>query len=70
LLAGFVTTWKGPVLEQGKSVRSPPPEEEGTAETTCEELTTAPIPHPPALLGGRKERKSGVKLSLGRKEGW
>jgi len=51
-------------------VRSLPPEEEGTAETTCDELTAAPIPHPPALLRGRRERKSGVKLSLRRKEGW
>ncbi|GAB0179066.1 zinc finger and BTB domain-containing protein 5 [Grus japonensis] len=39
-------------LEQGQSVRSPPPEEEGAAETTCDELTTTPIP--PVLLGGRK----------------
>ncbi|KAK4807108.1 hypothetical protein QYF61_018449 [Mycteria americana] len=27
---------------------SPPPEEEGAAETMCDELTTTPIPHPPA----------------------
>jgi len=33
------------MLEQGKSVRSPPPEEEGAAETTCDELTTTPLPH-------------------------
>ena len=39
------------MLEQGKSVRSPPPEEEGVAETTRDEL----IPRPPAPLGaGRK----------------
>jgi len=43
------------MLEQGKSVRSPPPEEEGAAETMCDELTTAPFPHPPAPLGGREE---------------
>jgi len=43
-------------LEQGKSVRSPPPEEEGAAETKCDELTITPIPRPPALLGGRRER--------------
>jgi len=42
--------------EQGKSVRSPPPEEEAVAETTCDELTVTPIPHPPAPLGGRRER--------------
>jgi len=35
------------MLEQGKSVRSPPPEEEGAAETTCDELTVTPIPRPP-----------------------
>ena len=40
------------MLEQGKSVRSPPPEEEGAAETTCDELTATPIPCPPVLLGG------------------
>jgi len=58
-------------LEQGKSVRSPPPEGEGAAETRCDELTVSPIPHPPAPLGGgRRERKSGVKLSLGRREWW
>jgi len=40
------------LLEQGKSVRSPPPEEEGAAETTCDELTITLIPHPPVLPGG------------------
>jgi len=44
------------MLEQGKNVRSPPPEEEGAAERTSDELTTIPIPCPPALLGGRRER--------------
>jgi len=44
------------MLEQGQSVRSLHPEEEGAAETTCDELTTAPIPRPPAPLGGRRER--------------
>jgi len=43
--------WKGPTLEQGKSVRSPPPEEEGVAESSCDELTAGPVPRPPALLG-------------------
>lgn len=32
---------------------SPPLEEKGAAETTCEELTTAPIPCPSVLLGER-----------------
>ena len=43
-------------LEQGQSVRSPPPEEEGAAETTCDELTAAPCPHSPSSCdaqGGR-----------------
>jgi len=41
-------------VEQGKSVRSLPPEEEGAAETTCDELTTTAIPRPPAPLEGRR----------------
>jgi len=48
-------------------VRSPPTEEEGAVETTCEELTAAPIPHPPAPLQGRgfgsevkPQKKGGV----------
>jgi len=41
------------MLEQGKSVRSLPPKEEGTAETTCDELTITPIPRAPAPLGVR-----------------
>ena len=40
------------MLEQGQSVRSPPPEEEEAAETPCDELTVTPIPRPPVLLGG------------------
>jgi len=57
------------VLEQGNNVRSPPLEEEGAAETMCDELTTTPMPHPPHRSGG-EGRKTGVKLSLGRREGW
>ena len=41
-------------LEQGQSVRSPPPEEEAVAETTCDGLTVTPIPCPPAPLRGRR----------------
>ena len=41
-------------LEQGMRVMSPPPEEEGTAETMCGELTATSIPRPPAPLGGRR----------------
>ncbi|GAB0208755.1 AN1-type zinc finger protein 5-like [Grus japonensis] len=55
LLAGPVDLWrKEPTLEQGKSGRSPPPEDEEAAETTCDELTVIPIPCPPVLLGGRR----------------
>jgi len=64
---GWSSLWR--MLEQGRRVRSPPPEEEGAAETTCDELTTAPVPRPPAPLGGRGENL-GVKLSPGRREGW
>jgi len=58
--------WEGLTLEQGKSVRSLPPEEEGVAETMCAELTATPI-HLPHLGGGG--RKLGVKLSPGRRGG-
>ena len=41
------------MLEQGKSVMSPAPEEDEVAEITCDELTVNPIPHPPVpLVGG------------------
>jgi len=51
-------------------VRSPPPEEEGAADTTCDELTAAPIPRPPVPLGGRRER-NGREAEPGKKgEGW
>jgi len=43
-------------LKQGQSVRSLPPEEEGAAETACDELTVTPIPCPPVPLGRRTER--------------
>jgi len=54
-------------LEQGKSVRSPPHEEEGAAETTCDELTITPIPRPPAPLGGRR-RRNGNEAEPRKKE--
>jgi len=44
------------MLEPGKSVRSPPREEEGAAETTWDELIASPIPCPLSPLGGRRER--------------
>lgn len=52
---------KGPIQEQGKSMSSPPPEEERSSETMCNELTVNPIPHPTASLEGRRESKLGVK---------
>jgi len=42
------------MLEQEKSVRSLPPEEEGVAETMCDELIVTPIPHPSVQLGGKE----------------
>ena len=45
------------MLEQGKSVRSSPPEEEGVTETTCDGLTATPIPCPSALLLGQELEK-------------
>jgi len=56
------------MLEQRQSVRSPPPEEEEAAETTCDELTAAPLPRPPAPLGGRRER-NGSEVEPGKKGG-
>jgi len=56
--------FKGSTLEQGQSVRSPPPEEEGAAETTCDELTATPIPHPPAPYGRRRERNGSEVFSI------
>jgi len=49
-----VSHGRDPILELRKSVRSPPSEEEGAAETTCDKLTSTPIPHLPALLRGRR----------------
>ena len=48
------------MLEQGNDERSPPPEDEEAAETTCDELTVTP--HPPVpLKGGKVEAGSEVK---------
>ncbi|TRZ09504.1 hypothetical protein HGM15179_017600 [Zosterops borbonicus] len=61
------TLWKGPALEQGKSVRSPPPEEEGPAETMCDKLAATSISCPPTPLEEEIEKiVSNIKL---RKEG-
>jgi len=56
------------ILEQGQSVRGPPPEEEGAAETTRDERTATPIARPPAPLGGRRER-NGSEAEPGKKGG-
>jgi len=56
------------MLEQGKSVSSLPPEGQGAAETTCDELTVTPIPRPPVLLEGWRERK-GSEAEPGKKGG-
>ena len=50
-------------------MRSPPPEEEGAAETTCDELTQTPIPRPPAPLGGEEVEKIRSKVKPGKKGG-
>jgi len=74
LLAGLVTPWgtvshqRDLMLEQGKSVRSPPPEGQGAAETMCDELTTTPIPHPLVPLGVRRQR-NGSETEPGKKGG-
>jgi len=44
------------------------PEEEGVAETMCDELTVIPIPCPPAPLVGRRER-NGSEVEPGKKGG-
>ena len=59
---------KDATVEQEKSVRSPPPEEEGAADTTCDELTQTLIPRPPAPLGGGG-RKFGSKVKPRKKGG-
>lgn len=56
--------WEG--LEQRKRVRSPPPEEEGAAKTTCDELTAASLPRPGWAAGREEIENLGVKLNLKR----
>jgi len=46
--------WEGPHARAGAEC-----EEEGAAETMCDELTAAPISHPSAPLRGRRERIQG-----------
>jgi len=61
-----VSCGRDPTLEQGQSVRSPPPEEEGAAET-CDKPTTTPIPCPPCREEVEKIRS---KVKPGKWEGW
>jgi len=42
------------MLQQRQRVRSPLPEEEGTAEMAYDGLTATPFPCPSALLGWRR----------------
>lgn len=56
------------MLEQ-KRVRSPPTEEEAVAQRLSDELTTAPVLCPSALLGKRSCEKTGSKISPGKKGG-
>jgi len=55
--------WEGPHAGAGAECEESSPEEERAAETTCDELTMAPIPRPPVPFRWRRQRKSGVKLS-------
>jgi len=41
---------------EGAECEESSPEEEGVAETACDELNATLVPHPPALLEGRRER--------------
>lgn len=47
-------------------MRSPSPEEEGAAKTTCDELTAASLPHPCCAAGREEIENLGVKLNLKR----
>jgi len=62
--------WEGLTLEQGRSVRSPPPEEEGVAETTSGELTATPMPCPPVpCAGGGGRQRNGSEVEPRKKGG-
>ncbi|OPJ66508.1 hypothetical protein AV530_016553 [Patagioenas fasciata monilis] len=66
-----VSCGRDPTLEQENNMRSPLHEEEGAAETMCndDEMTKSPIPHPSVPLVGEEVEKSGVKMSSGKSEG-
>jgi len=48
--------WERSHAGAGEECEESSPEEEGAAETTCDELTTTPIPSGPVPLWGRKQR--------------
>jgi len=50
-------------------VKSPHPEKEGAAETTCDELTVTPIPYPPMPLGVDRRLRNGSEVEPGRSKG-
>ncbi|XP_027556456.1 suppression of tumorigenicity 5 protein isoform X3 [Neopelma chrysocephalum] len=50
-----ISCGRDPMLEEEKSERSPALEEEGAAETVCDELTTVPIPEDPMLLAEKRK---------------
>lgn len=56
------------MLEQGRNMRSPCPEEQGAAETTCDELTTTPFPILLHCLGAGG-REIGSEVGPGKKVG-
>jgi len=56
-VCGELSPMRGTSSWSRGSVRSLPPEGQGVAETTCDELTTTPIPCPPAPLGAGKGEK-------------
>ena len=68
--------WEGLMLEKiikdspmgGTPHRNREEFEEEEAAEMCGELTATAIPYAPVLLWGRRWRKSGVTLSLGRRE--
>jgi len=48
--------WEGPHTGAGAECEESPSEKEGAAEKICDKLTTTPIPRPPVLLRGRRQR--------------
>jgi len=53
------------MLEQGQSVRSPLPEEEGASETTCDEVTVNTRSPSPFAAWGERGKEMGLKLGWG-----